>query len=91
MEEQQIIENIKGGKYNPIIYFGPDLDMTSINSPITSTTVYKVHRPEDDSVYIPGGVSNDFSMLTAGFNGHGGRYIIVAKINFLLDHCVPGE
>ncbi len=85
----KLLENIRIG-YNPIIYFGADLDMDAVGSPITAANTRIVHRPEDGARYVPGGAGNDFTTLTSGFERHGGRYVIVAKEAFLL-HCTPGE
>jgi len=93
------IENIVGttaGRPNLIIYLGPNLDMDGVGSPITIANTYTVDRFNTSTgakeTYTPGGGSNTWTILDAGYGGVQGRtYIIHAKADFVLPHCVPGE
>ena len=82
-----------GGTPNSIVYFGPTLDMTALDSPITSTNTLKVWRYTEAGVlqsYVPGGGGNDFTSLDAGLLGLGRGYVIIAKSDFSMPYCFPG-
>lgn len=96
--------NIIGASYgipNNVVYFGPILDLTSVDSPITIDNTLRVWRHNETTgaweYYEPGAGGNDFTTMdrgslaggvTTGY-GLGRGYIIVAKSSFIMDNVAP--
>lgn len=89
------------GIANPIVYFGPTVDLDSPDSQVTSANTLRVTRFNEttgaEEHYTPGGGSNDFHTLDRGSldggvavgQGLGRVYVIFAKADFVLDHACP--
>lgn len=97
--------NIFGSGYgvpNPVVYVGPELDMTLSGGPINAANTIKVWRQNEMTgaweSYVPG-VGGDFTTLdrgtlmgaASGMQGGLGRgYLVIAKADFVLPHSIPG-